>query len=71
MGWLVRPRRDKTFRVLYHFDSVDACESYLAEEWRDCEVDPVLISRARELLANKEGETVIREPMQATRLRRA
>ena len=60
------------FEFLYHFDSVDACESYLAEEWEDgFQVDPALISRARALLANKEGDLVIREPMQASRLRRS
>ena len=59
------------FEFLYHFDSVDACESFLAEEWEDLEVDPSLMSRARELLANNEGELVIREPMQAARLRRS
>ena len=69
-GYLVH-EETRHFEFLYHFDSVDACESYLAEEWRDCEVDPALMSRARELLANKEGETVIREPMQAARLRRS
>ena len=59
------------FEFLYHFDSVDACESFLAEEWEDFEVDPALMSRARELLANNEGELVIREPVQAARLRRS
>ena len=59
------------FEFLYHFDSVDACESYLAEEWGDFQVDPALMSRARELLANKQGEIVIGEPMQAARLRRS
>ena len=59
------------FEFLYYFDFVDACESYLSEEWRDFEVDPDPMSSARELLANKEGEIVIREPMQAARLRRS
>ena len=59
------------FEFLYHFDSVDACESFLAEEWyEDFQVDPALMSHARELLANKEGELVIKEPVQAARLRR-
>ena len=59
------------FDFLYHFDSVDACESLLAEEWPEVELDPAIASRARELLANGDGELLIREPVLAACLRRS
>ena len=58
------------FDFLYHFGSVDACESFLAEEWEDVELDPATAARARELLSGRAGELVIREQVWASCLRR-
>ena len=60
----------KNFEFLYHFDTVDDCESFLAEEWEYIELDPATASRARELLAGREGKLLIREPVRAACLRR-
>ena len=61
----------RSFDFLYHFDSVDDCESFLAKEDWDTELDPATASRARDLLADGEGELLIREPARAARLRRS
>ena len=60
----------RNFEFLYHFDTVDECESFMAEEWEDIELDPAIASRARELLAGREGKLLIREPVRAACLRR-
>ena len=60
----------KSFEFLYHFDTVDECESFLAEGWEDIELDPAIASRARELLAGGEGKLLIREQARAASLRR-
>ena len=60
----------KTFDVLYHFDSVEECTSFLAQEWVDASIDRETVSRAQDLLAGVKGQMVIREPMWAAVLKR-
>ena len=50
--------RSVGFEVLYHF-----------ERGTKTEVDPALLARAREMLADTSGELLIREQMRATRYR--
>ncbi len=60
--------KERAFEFLYHFDTVDACLSFLAEDdWG--ELDPTIVSRARDLLAKGEGEILMRESVRAARLR--
>ena len=62
-------QQEKTFQVLYHFDSVDACKSFLAEDdWAELPTD--VEARARELLAGRTGEVLMQEQIRALRLRR-
>ena len=61
--------RSTVFEVLYHFDSVDAWLAYRLERGTSTEVDPALVARARDVLANTSGELLIREQMRATRYR--
>jgi hypothetical protein len=61
----------KSFELLYHFDTIDACASYLATEWQDAVLDAATISRAQDLLTAGRGELLIREPVRAARLRRS
>ena len=61
--------KERTFEFLYHFDTVDACLSFLAEEdWG--ELDLTIASWARDLLTKGEGEILMRESVRAARLRR-
>jgi hypothetical protein len=61
--------RSITFEVLYHFDSVDAWLAYRTERGTTTEVDPALLTRAREMLAEASGELLVREQLRATRYR--
>jgi hypothetical protein len=61
----------KSFEFLYHFDSLDECESFLAEDWKGIELDPAIAPQARDLLAGGNGRLLIREPARAACLRRA
>jgi hypothetical protein len=65
----VRERSVK-FEVVYHFDSVDKWLAYRVERGTSTEVDPALLARARDVLAETSGELLIREQMRATRYRR-
>ena len=62
--------RSIAFEVLYHFDSVDKWLAYRVERGTSTEVDPALLARARDVLAETSGELLIREQMRATRYRR-
>jgi hypothetical protein len=68
-GLFVR-ERSVGFEVVYHFDSVDAWLAYRVERGTSTEVDPALVARARDVLAETPGELLIREQMLATRYRR-
>jgi hypothetical protein len=59
--------RSVSFEVLYHFGSVDAWLAYRAERGTTTEVAPALVARAREMLADRSGELLVREQMHATR----
>ena len=59
--------RSTVYQVLYHFASVDAWLAYRVERGTSTEVDPALLARAREVLADTSGELLIREQMRATR----
>ncbi len=61
--------RSVGFEVLYHFDSDEAWLAYRTERGTKTEVDPALLVRAREVLADTSGELLIREQMRATRYR--
>jgi hypothetical protein len=61
--------RSVGFEVRYHFESVDAWLAYRTERGTKTEVDPALLVRAREMLADTPGELLIREQMRATRYR--
>jgi hypothetical protein len=65
-----RRERSVGFEVLYHFDSVDQWLAYRVERGTSTEVDPALLTRARDVLAETSGELLIREQMRATRYRR-
>jgi len=60
----------KIFDFLYHFDSVDECIEFLGREWDDSTMDGPIVDKARELLANKRGEIIIRQPLWAATLKR-
>ncbi len=62
--------RSVGFEVLYHFDSVDQWLAYRVERGTSTEVDPALLGRARDVLAETPCELLIREQMRATRYRR-
>jgi hypothetical protein len=62
--------RSVGFEVLYHFDSVDQWLAYRVERGTSTEVDPVLLARARDAVAESSAELLIREQMRATRYRR-
>ncbi|MEE9198879.1 MAG: hypothetical protein V3U26_03675 [Dehalococcoidia bacterium] len=64
------PEEERVFEFLYHFDGVDALGTFLTEDWRHAEIAPAVLSRARGLLAEGEGEVLIREPVRAARLSR-
>ena len=68
-GWFAR-ERSVEFEVLYHFESVDQWLAYRVERGTCTEVDPALLARARDVLAETPGELLIREQMRATRYRR-
>jgi hypothetical protein len=61
--------RSAVFEVLYHFESVDAWLSYRLERGTSTEVDPSLLAHAREVLADRSGELLIREQMLGARHR--
>jgi hypothetical protein len=61
--------RSAVFEVLYHFATVDAWLAYRLERGTSTEVDPALLARTREVLADMSGELLIREQMRATRYR--
>ena len=59
------------FEFVYHFDSVDECQSYLAAEaWCETEADETLIETTRDLLPPRQGEILMRVQVRATRLER-
>jgi hypothetical protein len=68
-GLFIR-ERSIGFEVLAHFDTVDAWLAYRAERGASTEVDPALVARAREMLAEASRELLIREQIRATRYRR-
>ena len=70
MGRLFHLRGDEELRVPVHFDTVDACEPFLAEEWEGMELDAATASLAWELLADQEGKLLIQEPARAACLKR-
>ena len=59
--------RSIVFEVLYHFETVDQWLAYRVERGTSTEVDPGLLERARDVLAETSGELLIREQMRATR----
>lgn len=61
-------KREITFDFLYHFDSVEAWLSYMAERWADAQIDPAIVGRARELLSAGTGKLLIRRRLHAARL---
>jgi hypothetical protein len=62
--------RSVRFEVLYHFGSLDEWLAYRVERGTATEVDPALVARGRDVLAEMPGELLIREQMRATRYRR-
>src|SRR5262249_15828127 len=65
-----RREREANFDFLYHFDSVDACLSFLAEDWPAARIADDVLARARARLPPGSGELLIRERVTAARLRR-
>jgi hypothetical protein len=55
--------------VPYHFESVEAWLSYRRERGISTEVDPSLLAHARNVLAERSGELLIRERMLAASYR--
>jgi hypothetical protein len=63
--------QETEFEFLYHFDSVDECNSYLlAEAWCETEADEAVIESTRDVLHPGDGEILMRVPVLATRLKR-
>ena len=60
---------ERVFEFLYHFNSVDECETYMDEhKWGKLEAP--IVARAKDFLTQNGGEVVLREPIRAARLRR-
>ena len=67
-GRFVRERAE-TFTVIYHFESVEAWLTYMADHWSSARISASLIEEARAELAREPGEVRVLRAIRAVRLR--
>ena len=61
-------QEEEPFQILYHFDSVDACQPLVAEDdWGELPAD--VEARAQALMDGRDSEFLMEEPIRALRLR--
>jgi hypothetical protein len=61
--------RAETFTVVYHFESVEAWLTYMADHWSSARISASLIEEARAELAREPGEVRVLRAIRAVRLR--
>ena len=61
--------RAETFTVVYHFESVEAWLTYMADHWSSAHISASLIEEARAELAREPGEVRVLRAIRAVRLR--
>lgn len=67
-GRFVRERAE-TFTVIYHFESVEAWLTYMADHWSSARISAPIIARARAEMAREPGEVRVLRAIRAVRLR--